>query len=286
MASFGPRLKKEREQRGIGLEEIAQTTRIGTRFLRALEEEQFDQLPGGIFNKGFIRAYARHLGMDEEQAIADYLAATGAVPAEKKPAGGTQPSATEVWPEAESDRGASLPWGWLAIGLLIVALGFAAWSFYSREKQRTSRPVPPSVPPAETPASAMGTRPSPAAAQAATVLPASTDRAISPNPPDVKAPVSAGTLTLQIRVNEDSWLSIITDGKEIARGMFTGPTQRTIRAGKEIVVRAGNVGALDFEFNGKKLPPQGDFEEVKTLVFNANGLQPSPPKVEAPTPQP
>ena len=284
MASFGPRLKKEREQRGVGLEEIAQTTRIGTRFLRALEEEQFDQLPGGIFNKGFIRAYARHLGLDEEQAIADYLAATGAVPADKKTAG-AQLAATQVWPEAESDRGPSLPWGWLAVALLIVALGFAAWSFYSREKQRTSRPVPSAVPPAEVPASTMAARSS-SAVQTATVLPTSTGRAISPNPADVKAPVSAGALTLQIRVNEDSWLSIITDGKEVARGMFTGPTQRTIHADKEIMVKAGNVGALDFEFNGKKLPPQGDFEEVKTLVFNANGLQPSPPKVEAPTPQP
>jgi cytoskeleton protein RodZ len=283
VASFGPRLKKEREQRGVGLEEIAQTTRIGTRFLRALEEEQFDQLPGGIFNKGFIRAYARHLGMDEEQAIADYLAATGAVPAEKKPAGGTQPAATQVWPDAESDRGASLPWGWLAIALLILALGFAAWSFYSREKQRTARPVPSAAYPAETPASSTAARTLSTAAQAATVLPARADRVISANPPEVKAPLSAGILTLQVRINEDSWLSITADGNEIARGMFTAPTQRTVRADKEIVVRAGNVGALDFDFNGKKLPSQGDYEEVKTLTFHANGLQPSPPKAEAPT---
>src|SRR5215831_10736434 len=77
MGSFGDRLKKEREQRGITLDDISLSTKIGTRLLRALEEERFDQLPGGIFNKGFVRAYARHLGLDEEQAIADYMVALG-----------------------------------------------------------------------------------------------------------------------------------------------------------------------------------------------------------------
>ncbi len=76
MGSFGEKLKREREMRAITLEEIAEATKIGTRSLRALEEEQFDQLPGGIFNKGFVRAYAKFLGIDEEQAVADYVAAT------------------------------------------------------------------------------------------------------------------------------------------------------------------------------------------------------------------
>ncbi len=75
MGVFGEKLRRQREQRGIELEAISNTTKIGTRMLRALEEEQFDQLPGGVFNKGFVRAYARHVGLDEEEAITDYLAA-------------------------------------------------------------------------------------------------------------------------------------------------------------------------------------------------------------------
>ena len=63
--------------RGVSLDEIAESTKIGTRLLKALEDEQFDLLPGGIFNKGFVRAYAKYLGMDEEQAVADYLQAAG-----------------------------------------------------------------------------------------------------------------------------------------------------------------------------------------------------------------
>jgi cytoskeletal protein RodZ len=75
LEAFGEKLRRQREQRGITLEAISSSTKISTRMLRALEEEHFDQLPGGVFNKGFIRAYARQVGLDEEEAISDYLAA-------------------------------------------------------------------------------------------------------------------------------------------------------------------------------------------------------------------
>jgi cytoskeletal protein RodZ len=72
---FGEKLRKQREQRGIELDKISNATKISTRMLRALEEEHFDQLPGGVFNKGFVRAYARQVGLDAEEAVSDYLAA-------------------------------------------------------------------------------------------------------------------------------------------------------------------------------------------------------------------
>jgi hypothetical protein len=72
VATFGEKLRQQREQRGISLEAISKTTKISTRLLRALEDERFDQLPGGVFNKGFVRAYARQVGLDEEEALGDY----------------------------------------------------------------------------------------------------------------------------------------------------------------------------------------------------------------------
>jgi cytoskeletal protein RodZ len=75
LGAFGEKLRKQREQRGLALDAISNTTKISTRMLRALEEEHFDQLPGGVFNKGFVRAYARQVGLDEEETITDYLAA-------------------------------------------------------------------------------------------------------------------------------------------------------------------------------------------------------------------
>ncbi|MFZ1134545.1 MAG: RodZ domain-containing protein [Candidatus Korobacteraceae bacterium] len=77
MGSFGEKLRRERELRGVALDDIAGATKIGTRMLRALEEEHFEILPGGIFNKGFVRAYAKYLGLNEDEAVADYLAAAG-----------------------------------------------------------------------------------------------------------------------------------------------------------------------------------------------------------------
>lgn len=75
MSAFGEKLRKQREQRGISLDAISNTTKISPRMLRAIEDEHFDQLPGGVFNKGFVRAYARQVGLDEEETVSDYLAA-------------------------------------------------------------------------------------------------------------------------------------------------------------------------------------------------------------------
>jgi cytoskeleton protein RodZ len=69
---FGEHLRREREMRGVSLEEIAAATRISTRFLEALENEQWDRLPGGAFNRGFIRSIARFLGIDEDGLVAEY----------------------------------------------------------------------------------------------------------------------------------------------------------------------------------------------------------------------
>ena len=101
LPSFGEKLKQEREKRKITLEQISLSTKIGTRMLQALEEDKFNQLPGGIFNKGFVRAYARSLGLDEDQTVADYLQATGDAP--PRPAGITAREESVSRIEADSD---------------------------------------------------------------------------------------------------------------------------------------------------------------------------------------
>jgi cytoskeleton protein RodZ len=314
VASFGAQLKQERERKGVTLEDISLTTKIGTRMLRALEEEHFDQLPGGIFNKGFIRAYARCLGMDEEQAIADYLIATGATPPAKK-SENEQAPILEPPSREENPTTAGLPWGTFAVVLLIVALGFAAWGFYSRESEKeasdSAAPVknaiaanPPNTSPvtaaeqsqlekekkpAESVDSSAPTsnpiQPPVATAVATQPIPSP---AVSPAPPTSAnsqpqpAVPSNAPLLLVIKAREDSWLSISVDGEIVTRALLTAPAQKSVRAQNEIVIKAGNVGALDFEFNGKKLPTQGDYGEVKTLTFSATGLQPPPPKPAPP----
>ena len=74
MGSFGEDLKKAREAKGVAIEAIAAATKITTRYLQAVEQERFDQLPGGVFRRSIVRSYARTAGLDEEVWVKRYLA--------------------------------------------------------------------------------------------------------------------------------------------------------------------------------------------------------------------
>jgi len=166
LPSFGEKLKLEREKRKVTLEQISVSTKIGIRMLRALEEDQFNQLPGGIFNKGFVRAYSRVLGLDEDQTVAEYLQASGDAPLVSVDASSHDPALPGGLPpglphndravdarrdqhraqhkESEAEgkirsleassklSGQQLPWGIFAALLLIVALALSLWSRYER----------------------------------------------------------------------------------------------------------------------------------------------------------
>jgi cytoskeleton protein RodZ len=101
---FGEHLKREREMRGVTLEEISTATRIAPRFLVALENEHWDELPGGVFNRGFIRAVARFLGLDEDTLVSEYALQTK---------GRSEPGVVADPPLESSRR-------WPAIALVIV----------------------------------------------------------------------------------------------------------------------------------------------------------------------
>jgi cytoskeleton protein RodZ len=71
-ATIGEQLRLAREERGIPLREISDQTRISVRYLEAIESNDYRRLPGGVFNRSFVRAYARYIGYDEKQAIEGY----------------------------------------------------------------------------------------------------------------------------------------------------------------------------------------------------------------------
>src|SRR5271154_6202357 len=75
MGNFGDTLRQEREFRGITLDAITRVTKISNRHLVALEQEHFDVLPGGVFNKSMVREYARVVGLDQEEWVGRYLSA-------------------------------------------------------------------------------------------------------------------------------------------------------------------------------------------------------------------
>lgn len=291
LPSFGEKLKFEREKRAITLEQISLSTKIGTRMLQALEEEKFNQLPGGIFNKGFVRAYARHVGLDEEQTVADYLEASGEGPVLMP---GSTPSPEPVPVEiVETAPPRQIPWGMLAAILLAVALVLFIWSRQHRRAGQnpgtdaapasgsrsslsdsaSANPTPLSSP-AKVEAIPLATPPPGPAGQASASRKTAAETSTSPSP---------GEFTVAVLASEESWLSISVDGKIILAETLVEGNQRVVHAGKEVVVRAGNVGGLDFVFNGKKLPSQGDYGEAKTITFGPGGLEPKAPA--APTKQ-
>jgi cytoskeleton protein RodZ len=138
--NFGERLKREREMREVSLSEVTSATRIGARFLEALENEDWDKLPGGAFNRGFVRSVARYLGLDEENLLAEYDLAR------------TQESAKTPHAHQAENRIPTPP-KWPAIVAVLVvilviaglvAAGVYGWRRYSehRQKQQSSMTSP------------------------------------------------------------------------------------------------------------------------------------------------
>src|SRR5262245_22620229 len=126
MASFGEELRRQRELRSVSLREISDATKINIRFLEALEENDFKHLPGGQFNKGFIRAYARHIGVDGEDMVNAYILEVRRQD-EEHPSGRASAARAQLDP---ADRRALIALGVLAILLVLLALGI--WFLFFR----------------------------------------------------------------------------------------------------------------------------------------------------------
>lgn len=75
--TLGEKLRQAREARGISVSEVAEQTRISALYIKSIEEDDYRTLPGGIFNKGFVKSYARYVGIDEQEALQDYAALVG-----------------------------------------------------------------------------------------------------------------------------------------------------------------------------------------------------------------
>jgi cytoskeleton protein RodZ len=307
LPSFGEKLKQEREKRKITLEEISYSTKIGTRMLQALEENKFNQLPGGIFNKGFVRAYSRAVGLDEDQIVADYLQASGDAPPVRTEIA-TRESGTRESERENHDRQneenvrrleavndsprRSLPWGLFAAVLLIMALVLFYWAHRQREHAKQSGKSEQSEAPAApalTQSSSVvqngviSTRDLSSAGATTSHPPVATTQAAPPAALHSTSPTraAAGEFTLDIQVREESWVSITSDGNKIESVLMPAGSERSIHARKEAVVKVGNAGGVDFHFNGNKLATGGEYGEVKTVTFGPLGVVPTPPAPSA-----
>lgn len=267
--------------RGISLDEIAANTKIGTRLLRALEEEQFELLPGGIFNRGYVRAYAKYVGIDDDQAVAEYLTAAGekGLDAHLVPeqSGGAR---TDLTSGSKNTR-SGFPLITVLILLVVVTGAAGGWQLYRQRVRERAQPastaasasaVPPAVPIAD------GNH------ELASTVSAATKPAATQNTPDGEsAGPAAGAATasdatppfeVTVRAKDRAWVSIKSDGKILVRGIIYPTEVKTVRASNQIVFWTGNAGVVELSFNGQNVPLTGGDNDEQVLVFNSHGLQP------------
>jgi cytoskeleton protein RodZ len=287
LAGFGEKLRRERELRGISLDQISTATKISTRMLKALEDEKFDLLPGGIFNKGFIRSYAKFLGIDEEQAVADYVAATGT----DEPINNL-PQIADI-PERRSpevDEG-TISWTAIVVLVLIVAAGYGAWTYHNHRKaekegRATRAPVPAPSPVPIKAAAPTSSQPSPGTPKASTVkAPSSTPLetggkgvpASTPSPAALKTestePAPKLAVDVVIHTSEESWVQAIADGRTVFSETLPAASEKHVTASRRITLTIGNAGGVEVTYNGATLPDIGGPGKVRTIVFSPNKFE-------------
>jgi len=250
MSNFGASLKKARESKEISLDQIAAETRISTRFLKAIEDEEFHVLPGGIFNRGFIRAYAERVGLDPEQAVADYerladisrpseVTAASSIPQKKKK------SDRHLYPIAV---------GGLA---LLVAIFYIATRDSGKSLPPQSQPAAVVSEPAPPPSSV----PAPETAAAAAE-------------PEAKPPAPANALTLDIETNATTWIKLRADGNTIVSGEILEPgVTRRFTAQESLNLIVGNAGGIALKINDQPMKPLGQSGQVREVTITPQNLK-------------
>ena len=254
--NFGERLKRERELREVTLEEITQATRIGSRFLGALENEDWDKLPGGVFNRGFVRSIAHYLGLDEEAFLAEYDLAYAAH-AEQQ----TQKHALKIEdriPPTPLWIPAAMALGTLLVAAAIIFAGIYGWRRFVKHS------IPKPAASVTTPATiaALGGNASPLPASDRLSLP----RTAPTNPalPPLDLSVSASALT-QVRVQ--------ADGNLVLDNVVRPGENRHFSAGSSFVVTAADSSAVLLELNGEAMPPIGAPGTSGTITLTRQNLR-------------
>jgi cytoskeletal protein RodZ len=259
---FGEHLKREREMRGVSLEEISAATRINTRFLEAIESERWDQLPGGVFNRGFIRSIARYLGMDEDSLVAEYdLDVKGNGHSHHAP---VFPARQTGAPEKMSSRN----WQPAAVALvflaILIGLGVAAVHYRTNISAGLYRG-----------ASVVAARVSRFHAKSGAVSPdahTSADPSASSNRHSPASAASAAPLTLQIEAGKPAKVKVVADGHVVFDGRVRANDVKQFQARDKFEVSSSESSAVLLELNGQTVPPMGTPGEPGSVTLTRSDL--------------
>jgi cytoskeleton protein RodZ len=241
---FGAQLRHERELRNVSLDDVARVTRISRRYLEALEEGRPQDLPGLPFVKGFVGAYARHLGLDPAETLERFESATAARPVEPAPA-----------PPPKKKGGGNRVVR-IVTPVLLAAAGLALFLFLAgRAPEESQTPAPPPV-----------AEPAPVPEAAPEEVAAAPSPAVSPAPSPES---SARGLSLVLTAAAACWIHAVPD-EGPPRDFTIQPGQTAeLTAARTLAVTFGNAGGVSLRLNGRDLGPAGRSGEVKRdLVFS------------------
>jgi len=260
MGELGDRLRQAREAKGLTLEQIEEITRIRRRYLQALEEEDFGQLPGEVFVRGFLRNYALALGLDPEEILAaSGLRVPSPLPPAQEP---PQQILDEPLAPAPNRQ-------WLmvtAVGLMvIIALGLGGWTLlrYLGAARATPQPTATAQPsPTATHTTLVG-----GPAPVDTPTPTSTATA---EPTATRTPTSG--VLLHLEATARSWVRVIVDGRLAYEGNLEAGQAQEWTGSQQVFLRTGNAGGLRIWYNGREEQALGRPGEVVEHTWGAGTL--------------
>ena len=260
MSQLGERLRAAREGQGISLAQAAIETRILQRYLIALEDSDYQHLPGDVYARGFLRNYAEFLQLPSEELIELY----------RRERGTTDPIRVVPATTSPRIRGFFVPsfFGVFFVVLALIGVTYLGLNITNRLtpgetpvalQPTSSVPTPsplPSPVPGTPPSSLIAlatTPPTPpghveAAGGGITSVPAST--------PTPDAPI-VGVIQITPGDNPGSWMRVNVDGQSIFEGVLKAGMARPFRAQRNILIRVGNAGVVSVVVNGQKFSPLG-----------------------------
>ena len=238
MATAGQELKRERELRGISLKEIADSTKINLKFLRALEEDQLDILMGKFLVKGIIRTYGKYLGLEEDTVLNYYYETLQ----HQEQAEGLLNNKS-LHSEKPDKLKKILTYSFIAVFLVIVTMVFILIN---------RKPEPEKIP---------------------VQLPdKKTVQQEKPIPVEILPVKKIEELSLTITFNDLTWMQILADNEQKLNGLQQPGSQFEVKAKKSLIITTGNAGGFTYYINesrGKALGASGDvIKNVKITLDN------------------
>lgn len=253
--TIGAELRQAREARGLSLRAVSERTNIRQSVLRAMEADDFARLPGGVITRGFLKLYAREVGLEPDVIWQRYAEQAGVVESDRpgEEAITTEPgslnaTATQaMWP-----RPALAPVAGALAALALVAIGYVLLRPRSEVADAVEPPPPaaPAEPAAKAVEPAMGQAPPVKAAAAPTT---DAPPATIETRPD--SGVTADVLRVELHATGPCWVSATADGEQVVYRQMNPGDRQAISVTREIVLRVGMPGNLEISANGQRLPP-------------------------------